>query len=386
VSGKKVSNIVKFLLQLKDVFMILLLVAAGISFTIESYNDGAIMLLIVIINAVIGFMQEFKAEKIVESLKKLVQSPSKVFRDGDISEIHQGNLTLGDIVSLDEGDKVPADIRILESFNLKTNDVSLTGESLPQNKQSNTIVKDCGLADRDNMAYLGTTVASGNGKGVVIATGMQTEMGKIANLTQEEDTSQSPLQKELTVVANRLTFFAVVIAAFLFGGSLYLDFGFNSALIYAIGVAVAVVPQALPMQITIALYQGVNNLAKKNAVVKKLSAVETLGSTNVISTDKTGTLTKNEMTVLKVWFDGKEYDIKGLGYEPKGSIVDSEGKELTKEHIGEIEIMFDAATMASNAEIHPPDDDHHNWYPIGDPTEAALITLSTKLGTRSPNE
>ena len=129
VSGKKVSNIVKFLLQLKDVFMILLLVAAGISFTIGSYSDGAIMLLIVIINAVIGFMQEFKAEKIVESLKKLVQSPSKVFRDGDISEIHQGNLTLGDIVSLDEGDKVPADIRILESFNLKTNDVSLTGEN-----------------------------------------------------------------------------------------------------------------------------------------------------------------------------------------------------------------------------------------------------------------
>jgi Ca2+-transporting ATPase len=386
VSGKKVSNIVKFLLQLKDVFMILLLVAAGISFTIGSYSDGTIMLLIVLINAVIGFMQEFKAEKIVESLKKLVQSPSKVFRDGDISEIHQGNLTLGDIVSLDEGDKVPADVRILESFNLKTNDVSLTGESLPQNKQSNTLDKDFGLADRDNMAYLGTTVASGNGKGVVVGIGMNTEMGKIANLTQDEDTSQSPLQKELTVVANRLTIFAVVIAAFLFGGSLYLDFGFNSALIYAIGVAVAVVPQALPMQITIALYQGVNNLAKKNAVVKKLSAVETLGSTNVISTDKTGTLTKNEMTVLKVWFDGKEYDIKGLGYEPKGSIVDENGKELTEEQIKEIEIMFDAATMASNAEIHPPDDDHHSWYPIGDPTEAALITLSTKLGTRSPNE
>ncbi|MBN2789830.1 MAG: HAD-IC family P-type ATPase, partial [Candidatus Delongbacteria bacterium] len=257
VTGRRVSNIVKFLLQLKDVFMIMLLVAAGISFSIGSYSDGTIMLLIVILNAVIGFMQEFKAEKIVESLKRLVQSPSKVIRDGKISELNQENLVIGDIVSLDEGDKVPADVRILESFNLKTNDVSLTGESLPQNKHSNLISKNCGLADRDNMVYLGTTVASGNAKGIVIATGMNTEMGKIANMTQDEDTSQSPLQKELTVVANRLTIFAVVIAAFLFGGSIYLDFGINSALIYAIGVAVAVVPQALPMQITVALYQGV---------------------------------------------------------------------------------------------------------------------------------
>ncbi|MBU4486888.1 MAG: cation-translocating P-type ATPase, partial [Candidatus Delongbacteria bacterium] len=386
VSGKKVSNIVKFLLQLKDVFMILLLVAAGISFSIGSYSDGTIMLIIVFVNAVIGFVQEFKAEKIVDSLKKLIQSPSKVIRDGDLKELHQEHLVPGDVIVLEEGDKVPADIRIIESFNMKTNDVSLTGESLPQNKHINTLKKDCPLGDRDNMAYLGTNVVSGNGKGIVTATGMNTEMGKIADMTQEQDKSVSPLQKELQAVANRLTFFAVIVAIFLFGGSIYLDFSLNVALIYAIGVAVAVVPQALPMQITVALYQGVNLLSKKNAVVKKLSAVETLGSTNVIATDKTGTLTKNEMTVTKVWFDGKEYEITGVGYEPKGSILDSEGKELTKDQIDEIEIMFDAATMASNAEIHEPDKDHANWYPIGDPTEAALITLSTKLGTRSPKE
>ncbi|MBN2016855.1 MAG: cation-transporting P-type ATPase [Candidatus Cloacimonetes bacterium] len=385
-TGKKISPIIKFLAQFKDVFMIVLLVAAGLSFVINSYRDGIIMLVIVVINAVIGFLQEYKAEKIMESLKKMVQSPSKVIRDGKISEIHQSNLVPGDIVSLDEGDKVPADIRVIESFNLRTNDVSLTGESMPQEKQSNTIAQTCQLADRDNMVYLGTTVVSGNARGIVVATGMDTEMGRIAALTQEEQKSSSPLQKELQVVARRLTIFAVIIAAFLFAGSAIQGLGINYAFIYALGIAVAVVPQALPMQITVALTQGVHRLAKENAVVKKLSSVETLGSTNVISTDKTGTLTKNEMTVKELWFSDRYYTITGLGYKPEGKILEKDGKELSPKEIDELEIMLDAATMASNADIHPPDENHHNWYPVGDPTEAALVTLSTKLGTHSPTE
>ena len=261
--AKKISLVVRFLLQLKDVFMIMLLIAAGISMSIGSYSNALIMVIIVILNTMIGFIQEFKAEKIVESLKKLISSPSKVFRDGDLTELAQTELVPGDIIVLEEGDKVPADIRIIESFNLKTNDVSLTGESLPQDKRSNTINKDSSLGDWDNMAFLGTTVASGSGKGLVVATGMDTEMGRIARLTQDEDRSLSPLQKELSVVANRLTIFAVVISAVIFGASAYLDFSLDYALIYAIGVAVSIVPQALPMQITVALYQGVNTLAKK---------------------------------------------------------------------------------------------------------------------------
>jgi len=385
-ASKKVSLLIRFLAQFKDVFMIVLLAAAGLSFFIKSYRDGIIMLTIVIINAVIGFMQEHKAEKIMESLEKLVQSPSKVFRDGELTEIHQGELVPGDIVSLDEGDKVPADIRIIESFNLRTNDVSLTGESMPQDKHSNAIKEDCQLADRDNMVYLGTTVASGNAKGIVTATGMSTEMGKIADLTQEEENSRSPLQLELQSVANRLTVFAVIVAILLFIGTALQGLGINFALIYALGVAVAVVPQALPMQITVALTNGVNRLAKENAVVKKLSSVETLGSTNVICTDKTGTLTKNEMTVKEMWFSDKYYKITGLGYKPEGSITDQDDKEISQVEIDEIEIMLDAATMASNATIHAPDEDHDGWYPVGDPTEAALITLSTKLGTHSATE
>ncbi|MFP4016120.1 MAG: cation-translocating P-type ATPase [Halanaerobiales bacterium] len=377
---------VLFFQQFSDVLMILLLVASLMSFMIQNYRDGIVMLIIAVINAIIGFFQEYKAEKIMASLDKLVQSPAKVIRDGEVMEIPQLKLVPGDIVSLDEGDKVPADLRIFEAFNFRTNDVSLTGESMPQEKNSDMIHEEKPLADRENMAYLGTNVASGTAHGVVVRTGMETEMGKIAALTQEEEKTKSPLQQELKVIANRIAIFAVIIGFILFGISIYQGFGLNFALIYGLGIAVAVVPQALPMQITVALSQGVNSLAKRNAVIKKLSSVETLGSTNVIATDKTGTLTKNEMTVKKIWFNDREYDITGLGYKPEGDILNEKGDKLTEDEIDEIEIMFDAATMASNAEIHPPDDVHSGWYPIGDPTEAALITLSTKLGTRSPKE
>jgi Ca2+-transporting ATPase len=375
-----------FLLQFRDVLVIILIVAGVISYAIGSFRDGTIMFIIVLINAVVGYFQEHKAERIMDSLKKLVQSPAKVFRNGELSELPQAQLVPGDVVYLEEGDKIPADVRIVESFNLRTNDFSLTGESMPQEKHSNTIRKTSTLADRDNMAYVGTTVAAGNAKGVIVATGMETELGKIARLTQDEEKSQTPLQVELGTLGNRITIFAILIGIMLFGVTIWQGLGLNLALIYALGIAVAVVPQALPMQITVALSNGVARLAKKNAVIKKLSSVETLGSTNVISTDKTGTLTKNEMTVKNLWFDGKQYEITGVGYEPKGSIVDANGKELTEEEIDKIEIMLDTGTMASNAEIHEPDENHTSWYPIGDPTEAALITASTKLGTRSPKE
>ncbi len=375
-----------FLLQFKDVLVIILIIAGTTSYAIGNFRDGTIMFIIVLINAVVGYLQEYKAEKIMDSLKKLVQSPAKVFRNGTVMELPQDKLVPGDLIQLDEGDKVPADSRIIESFNLRTNDFSLTGESMPQEKNSNTIKKTSTLADRDNMAYLGTTVAAGNAKGIIVATGMHTELGKIASLTQEEKKSQTPLQVELGTLGNRITIFAILIGIMLFGITIWQGLGLNLALVYALGIAVAVVPQALPMQITVALSNGVARLARKNAVVKRLSSVETLGSTTVISTDKTGTLTKNEMTVRNLWFDGQQYEISGVGYEPKGSILDSNGKELTGEEIDKIEIMLDTATMASNAEIHEPDENHTGWYPIGDPTEAALITTSTKLGTRSPRE
>lgn len=387
LSGERhVSKFVTFIRQFKDVLVIVLIIAAAISFTIGSYSDGFVMLIIVIVNAVIGFIQEYKASKIVESLKNLIRSPARVMVDGELTEASQDKLVPGDIVQIEEGDKVPADLRIIESFNLRTSDFSLTGESTPQGKGSDAIASDCVLADRDNMAYVGTSVAAGTATAVVVRTGMLTEMGRIANMTQETHEVRSPLEKELGALATRLTIIVVVIGAALFGVAVWQGFSYLTSMILALGIAVAMVPQALPAQVTVALSATSKRLADRNAVVKSLPAVETLGSTTVICTDKTGTLTKNEMTATRVWFNGKNYQLTGTGYKPEGGIEDESGNALTQEQIDEIEILMDAATMASNAEIHGPDEEHDGWYAVGDPTEAALVAMSTKLGTRSPIE
>ncbi|MBD3369976.1 HAD-IC family P-type ATPase [Candidatus Fermentibacteria bacterium] len=375
-----------FLKQFTDLLVLVLIVAGVISMAIGSYRDGAVMFVIVLINAIIGFVQEYKASRILQRLKELIRSPAKVMVEGELTEMPQELLVPGDIVETDAGDKIPADMRLLECFDLRTVEFSLTGESMPQEKISNAIAEECVLADRDNMVYTGTTVATGNGLGMVVGTGMNTEMGKIASMTQRTGTVQSPLQKELASLAKWLTAIVVVISIGLFGVAIWQGFGFFTSLIYALGVAVAAVPQALPAQVTVALSSASRRLAESKAVVKNLPSVETLGSTTVICTDKTGTLTKNEMTVTTVWFEGEEYGVTGIGYEPEGEIRDSDGTPLSQEQIDEIEIMMDAGTMASNAEIHRPDEQHHGWYPVGDPTEAALVTLSTKLGTRSPIE
>lgn len=375
-----------FLSQFKEILVVILIVAGVISLLIGSNKNAIAMFVIVGINAVIGFVQEYKAENILERLKKLVESPAKVIRDGELVEISQDKLVPGDIIRLEEGDKIPADVRLIEAFNLRTNDFSLTGESMPQEKHTNTIKETSTLADRDNMAYVGTTVASGSAKGVVVATGMDTEMGKVTDLTQETGEIKSPLQKELDNLAWKLTGVAIAVGIVLLSVSLFQGFTLYMSMVYALGIAVSVVPQALPAQLTVALSTGSNRLANRNAVVKSLPSVETLGSTTVICTDKTGTLTKNEMTVRSVWFDGKKYEITGTGYVPEGEVLDADGEPLSQEEVDELEILMDTATMASNAEIHEPDEEHDQWHAVGDPTEAALVAASTKLGTRSPKE
>jgi len=375
-----------FLSQFKELLVIVLIIGGLIAFIIKDYRDGTIIFIIVIVNAIIGFIQEYRAGKVVDKLKGLIKSPAKVIRNGELIETNQINLVPGDIVKVEEGDKLPADIRIIECSSFKTNDFALTGESVPQEKTSDPIEKEAGIADRDNMAYAGTTVASGNATGIVVATGMDSETGKIAKMTEETSVLETPLQKEMRLLARQLTIAVIIIGAALFLIGIAQNFTPYLSLVYALGIAMAIVPQALPAQVTVALSTGSGRLANRKAIVKNLPSVETLGSTTVICTDKTGTLTKNEMTVRSVWFNGKKYEITGLGYEPKGEIKDENGKTLNQKQIDEIEVLMDTATMASNAEIHKPDEQHDMWYPIGDPTEAALITMSTKLGTRSPIE
>ena len=375
-----------FLSQFKELLILILIFGGLISYFIGNYRDGSIIFIIVLINAVIGFLHERKAGKIIDKLKSLIRSPAKVMRDGDLAEISPENLVPGDIVHLEAGDKLPADLRLITVNGLKTNDFALTGESEPQEKQREAIKQESPLADRDNMAYAGTAVASGSAIGVVVATGMDTETGKIAGMTEEAAETETPLQKELRRLANQLSVTVGVISVWLFGLGIAQDFSLYMSLVYALGVAMAMVPQALPAQVTVALTTGSNMLADRDAVVKDLPSVETLGSTTVICTDKTGTLTKNEMTVQSVWFNGKKYEITGIGYDPEGHILDEKKNRLSQNQIQAMEVIMDAATMSSNAEIHEPDDEHTSWYPIGDPTEAALVTLSTKLGTRSPRE
>lgn len=375
-----------FLSQFKELLTIILIVGGFTSYFIGNFRDGTIIFIIVLVNAVIGFFHEYRAGEIVDKLKNLISSPAKVSRDGELVEISQDKLVPGDLVKIEEGDKVPADLRLIEVAGLKTNDFALTGESVPQEKGTDPINEEVSMGDRDNMAFAGTTVASGRGTGVVVATGMDTETGKIAGMTEEEGETKTPLQKEMRRLANQLTVVVVLISVILFTLGMVQDFTIYMSLVYALGVAMAMVPQALPAQVTVALSTGSNFLAERNAVVKSLPSVETLGSTTVICTDKTGTLTKNEMTVQSVWFNDQKYEVTGSGYEPEGDVLGEDGNPIDQEETDEIEIIMDSATMSSNAEIHEPDEEHETWYPIGDPTEAALITLSTKLGTRSETE
>jgi len=376
----KIPVIFKFLSQFKDLMVIILIAAGTFSLYLGEVRDATIMYALVLINAVIGFVQEYKAEKVMDSLKTLVKAKAKVIRDGKTHEIDGDQLVPGDLVILEEGDAPPADVRIIQENELSTNDFSLTGESNPTRKFIHAITEEVQLGDRNNLAFMGTTIATGNGLGIVVSTGMHTEIGRIANLSQQAPEELSPLQKELNNLAKKVTKMIIVVASLLFGAGLYLNFGIRESMLFAIGVAASCIPEGLPAEVSVALSLASGRLAKQNAIVKKLSAVETLGATHIICTDKTGTLTKNEMTVQKLVIGDKIFDVSGLGYEPKGNILDSNGKALSSGELDKYMLFFEDGVFSSNAKISPPDAEHQSWYSIGDPTEAALITLAEKVG------
>ena len=380
VVANKEPLLFKLLRQFKDLMVVILIVAGSLSLYLGEYRDAVIMYTIVLVNAIISFIQEYKAEKVMESLKILVKAKAKVIRDGNVMELEQQELVPGDIVILEEGDSVPADLRIIEENSLSTNDFALTGESNPSRKFLHPIKGDVQIGDRHNLAFMGTTVATGNARGVVIGTGMQTEIGRIANLTSETGAELSPLQKELNDLAKNLTWITLIIGGILFGLGMILNLGMREAFLFALGVAASCVPEGLPAQVTIALSLASGRLAKKNAVIKKLSAVETLGSTHIICTDKTGTLTKNEMTVQKIFLGSTTLGTSGIGYNPEGNILNEKGTPLSAEELAKYRLLFDTGMFASNARISPPDKEHGGWYSVGDPTEAALINLARKAG------
>jgi Ca2+-transporting ATPase len=397
--GKHPPIIFRFFDQFKDLLIVVLIIAALLAYYLDDFRGGTILLVIVFVNACIGFYQEFKAEKILESLKKIIQAKAVVIRDGKKIEIKQEKLVPGDLVYLEEGGLVPADIRLTETTNFSTNDFVLTGESVPQEKTADMVIeKETTLTNQDNLVFMGLTVAKGHAYGIVYGTGMDTAIGRIAKQTETIEHDLSPLQKEINILAKSLTKIAGIIALSLFIINFFLNVDASEnirltiqlSILFAISVAAACVPQGLPAQISVALSLGVGRLAKKRAIVKKLSSVETLGSTTVICSDKTGTLTKNEMTITNcVTIDSetetgcrvRTFEVTGDGYEPKGQVKEG-NKKIGPITLAALKQFFEDGFLASNGRVMPPDKNHRGWYAIGDPTEAAFSPLIMKIGLK----
>lgn len=378
--AKETPLYLKILAQFKDLMILLLIASGALAFILGDFRTGGILLAIVLVNAYISYSQESKAEKIMNSLQNYMVEKAKVLRDGKLEEINAKELAVGDVIYIEEGDAVPADCRIIEEEELSTNDFALTGESNPARKFTHAIKKNTVIGGRGNLVFMGTTVATGNAYGVVIATGMYTELGRIANLSQNTNSGLSPLQRELNNLAYKLTVATLILAVLLTIIALGADLSVKEAILFAIGIASAMIPQGLPAEINVSLAEAARKLASDRALVKKLSAVETLGSTNIICTDKTGTLTKNQMTVEHIFMLGQQINISGTGYRPEGMLALDDGQALNRSTNIMTNFMLTGASFASNAHIEPPDDEHGDWYCIGDPTEGAIITLAEKAG------
>jgi len=374
------SWFITYLRQFRDLMILLLMASSALSFYLQDLRAAIVLMALVVFNTTIGYLQEHKAEKLIESLEKLVVATARVQRDGKLVEVPSPELVLGDIVYIEEGDSVPADVRLLSEEELSTNDFALTGESNPTRKFTHAIQAEIPLAGRHNMCFMGTTVAIGHGYGVVVATGMQTELGRIASLSQDTGRVRSPLQREMNNIATRVTQGTVVLCVILLPIAIHSGLAIKDAFLFAIGIASSIIPQGLPAEINTSLAQAAAKLARARALVKKLSSVETLGATNIIATDKTGTLTKNQMTVERLHIGKTSYRVSGSGYEPKGQILGPDGKALTHAQLKELELFFTTGAMASNAHVNAPDNEHSVWYCLGDPTEGAAVTLASKAG------
>ena len=366
---KKISPLKIFISQFKSVVIWILIAAVIISAILGEYVDAVVIAVILALIAVLGFIQEYKAEKAIDALKKLASLKATVKREGKKIDIDAKEIVPGDILILEIGDKVPADARVIASFNLEIQEAALTGESTPVKKITDALPEKIALADRKNMVYSGTIVTSGRGEAVVTGTGMQTEIGRIATLIQEVETEETPLQKKLNQLGKWLGAITIVIAAIVFitgviKGGKVLEF-----LIVAVSLAVAAVPEGLPAVVTISLAIGTTRMLKRHALIRKLPSVETLGSTTVICTDKTGTLTVNQMTVKKLFVNGKIVEVTGSGYESKGDFIFN-GKKAESE---EIDLLLVIGALNNDAEIK------ENKV-IGDPTEGALIVSAAKAG------
>ena len=386
--------------QLNNFVVMLLIVASVISALLGDYVEAAAIMAIVVLNAVLGIIQERRAEEALAALKKLAAPDAQVLRDGGRKSIPASELVPGDIVFLETGNFIPADVRLLEAVNLRVEEASLTGESLPVQKNAATVLdKNVPLGDRKNTAFLGTVVSYGRGRGVVTSTGMRTQLGLIAAMLQNVEVEETPLQRRLDQLGKSLSVAALFLVAIVFMVALINSTNINElfsgplpylqeyageiteVFIIAISLAIAAVPEGLPAVVTISLALGMREMIKRHALIRKLSSVETLGSATVICSDKTGTLTQNEMTVTRLWVDGKFFGITGTGYVPVGDFL-LEGKPVDITEFPAARTALWLGVLNNDAEIETTGTsaDVRTYRIVGDPTEGALLVAATKAG------
>ncbi|MGK2858831.1 MAG: cation-translocating P-type ATPase, partial [Thermoanaerobaculia bacterium] len=379
----------KFLAQFQDVLVILLLVASAISgvlWYIERESaipyEALAIFAIVLLNAILGYVQEARAASAVGALLQMAAAQARVIRDGELQSIAAAEVVPGDLITVEEGDTIPADARVIHSSALQTAESSLTGESLPVSKVIGAIEGHAGIGDRLNMIFGGTAVTYGRGRAVVVGTGMQTEMGRIAGMLKEQPSKPTPLQRELDRVGKLLGLTVIVIAVVMIATIVMMEdvrgfSAFFDVLIFGVALAVAAVPEGLPAVVTAVLSLGVQRAAKRNAIVRHLAAVETLGSTDVICSDKTGTLTRNEMTVRVIVTASGRVELGGTGYAPEGEVRPAGGGSIDGNLAIELRRALSAADRVNNAVLQEQDG---RWTVQGDPTEGALIVAAQKAG------
>ena len=368
-AGKTRHPVLRFLQQFNNALIYFMLAGAAAAAALGHWVDTGVILAVVVVNAIVGFLQEGKAENALNAIRGMIAPKAAVLRDGHRVSVPMSELVPGDVVLIEAGDRVPADLRLLRARNLLVDEAILTGESLASSKQEAPVAADAPLGDRRCMAYSGTLVASGQGSGVVVATALDTEIGRISALLGEVETLTTPLLRQINEFGRRFTWFALIGAAALFVFAVLLrGFAWDEALIAVVALAVGLVPEGLPAVITITLAIGVQRMAARNAVIRRLPAVETLGATSVICSDKTGTLTRNEMTVRRVVSAGGAVLVEGAGYDP--------GTHSLPEQTEPVRQLVRAAVLCNDARLRID----KGWQVEGDPMEGALVTLAMKAG------
>jgi Ca2+-transporting ATPase len=380
-SKKKASAILVFGRQFLSPLIYVLLAAAIISLVIQHFIDAIVVFVVLLVNAFIGYFQETQAEKAMDALMEMAAPKAKVRREGKIESLPAKELVPGDIVLLEAGDKVPADARLLEASNLKVNESALTGESMPVDKLASVIAEDVPVADRGNMVYMGTIVTSGRAVGMVVKTGMTTEMGKIATGIQEIKSEDTPLQKNIAKLSRYLVFIFLGVTGLLLIIGLLKGLGWIEMFLLAVAAAVAAIPEGLPAVLTVVLSIGMRAMARRNAIIRKLVAVETLGSATVICSDKTGTLTLNQMTVERLYTNGQLIEVTGEGYEPKGEFR-RDNQLLIPETESQLILLLQIGALCNDAQLTT---NNRGVGIIGDPTEGALVVSAAKAGIDKGN-